>query len=123
MLRDGPALDAHLRTHRGGLQARLDKLHQGFSRMAKAGLPVRDIPPQGAIYLSAQFDLVGRKGLRTNDQVRRYLLEEAGFAVVPFQAFGLSGENGWFRLSVGAVSLQDIEEALPRIETALRKLI
>jgi len=123
LLRDAPALDAHLRTHLGGLQARLDKLHQGFLRMAKAGLPVRDIPPQGAIYLSAQFDLVGRKGLRTNDQVRRYLLEEAGFAVVPFQAFGLSGENGWFRLSVGAVSLQDIEEALPRIETALRKLI
>src|SRR5438270_622276 len=98
-------------------------LHAGFSRMAKDGLPVRDIPPQGAIYLSVQFDLVGRKGLRTNDDVRRYLLDHAGFAVVPFQAFGLAGENGWFRLSVGAVSARDIEEALPRVETALRKLL
>jgi len=70
-----------------------------------------------------QFDLVGRKGLRTNDDVRRYLLDHAGFAVVPFQAFGLAGENGWFRLSVGAVSARDIEEALPRVETALRKLL
>ena len=91
--------------------------------LAGAGLPVRDIPPQGAIYLSVQFDLIGRRGLRTNDQVRKYLLDEAGFAVVPFQAFGLQGENGWFRLSVGAVSLEQIAEALPRVEAAIRELL
>ena len=119
LLRDGAAIDAYLKTHKGALQARLDALHNGFSRMAAQGLPVRDIPPQGAIYLSVQFALRGR----TNDEVRRYLLDEAGFAVVPFQAFGLAGENGWFRLSVGAVSVRDIEEALPRVEAALRKLM
>ena len=121
LLRDPAALDGFLREHKGRLQERLDRLHEGFSRMAQAGLPVRDIPPQGAIYLSAQFDLIGKRGFRTNDQVRRYLLDEAGFAVVPFQAFGLGGENGWFRLSVGAVSLRDIDEALPRVEAALAK--
>jgi aspartate aminotransferase len=121
LLRDQPAMDAYVRGHVGRLQERLDRLHQGFSRIAQAGLPVRDIPPQGAIYLSVQFDLIGKRGLHTNDQVRKYLLDEAGFAVVPFQAFGLSGENGWFRLSVGAVSLADIDGALPRVETALRK--
>jgi aspartate aminotransferase len=122
LLRDPPAMDAYLREHKGRLQERLDRLHEGFTRMAKAGLPVRDIPPQGAIYLSVQFDLIRKRGLRTNDQVRKYLLDEAGFAMVPFQAFGLSGENGWFRLSVGAVSMRDIDEALPRVEAALRKL-
>src|SRR5712692_5731735 len=119
LLRDGAAVDAYLRIHKGGLQARLDALHTGFSRMTAAGLPVRDIPPQGAIYLSVQFALRGR----SNDEVRRYLLDEAGFAMVPFQAFGLAGENGWFRLSVGAVSVRDVEEAMPRIETALRKVL
>ncbi|MCA1829495.1 MAG: aminotransferase class I/II-fold pyridoxal phosphate-dependent enzyme [Myxococcales bacterium] len=118
LLRDHAAMDAFLVQHKGGLQARLDALHTGVTRMATAGLPVRDIAPQGAIYLSVQFDLRGR----TNDEVRRYLLEEAGFAMVPFQAFGLSGENGWFRLSVGAVSVRDVEEAMPRVEAALRKL-
>ncbi len=118
LLRDHASMDAYLRDHKGRLQARLDALHEGFARMARAGLPVRDIPPQGAIYLSVQFRLPGR----TNDEVRRYLLEEAGFAMVPFQAFGLSGDNGWCRLSVGAVSLRDIEEALPRVEAALRKV-
>ncbi len=119
LLRDGAAVDAYLHAHKGGLQARLDALHTGFSRMKAAGLPVRDIPPQGAIYLSVQFVLRNR----SNDEVRRYLLDEAGFAMVPFQAFGLEGEGGWFRLSVGAVSVKDVEEAMPRIEAALRKVI
>jgi aspartate aminotransferase len=123
LLRDPVALDVYLGEHKGRLQERLDRLHEGFTRMAAAGLPVRHIPPQGAIYLSVQFDLIGRHGLRTNDQVRKYLLDEAGFAIVPFQAFGLGGENGWFRLSVGAVSVRDIEEALPRVEAALAKAI
>src|SRR5256884_5761493 len=121
VLRDAAAVDAYGREFRAQLQARLDRLHQGFSAMHAAGLPVRDISPQGAIYLSVQFDLIGRRGFRTNDDVRSYLLREAGFAVVPFQAFGLEGETGWFRLSVGAVSLRDIDEAVPRVEAALRK--
>lgn len=37
-----------------------------------------------------------------------------------FQAFGLKREDGWFRLSAGAVSLQDIEEGLARVRVALR---
>jgi len=60
--------------------------------------------------------------LRTNEQVRRYLLDAAGLAVVPFQAFGCAEDDGWLRLSVGAVSERDIEEALPRLAQALRGL-
>jgi aspartate aminotransferase len=123
LLRDPASMDGYGREFRAQLQARLDKLHQGFSAMCAAGLPVRDISPQGAIYLSVQFDLMGRRGFGSNDDVRRYLLEEAGFAVVPFQAFGLEGETGWFRLSVGGVSVREIEEALPRVEAALRKAL
>jgi aspartate aminotransferase len=123
LLRDEQALEKFGDEHRKNLQARLDRLHDGLSAMAASGLPVRDIAPQGAIYLSIQFDLIGRRGFRTNDEVRRFLLHEAGFAVVPFQAFGLAGENGWFRSSVGAVSVGDIDEALPRVEAALRKAL
>ncbi|HWW60515.1 MAG TPA: pyridoxal phosphate-dependent aminotransferase, partial [Thermoanaerobaculia bacterium] len=47
-----------------------------------------------------------------------FLLEEAGFAVVPFQAFGVKKEDGWFRLSVGAVSANDIREGLDRVRAA-----
>jgi aspartate aminotransferase len=43
-------------------------------------------------------------------------------AVVPFQAFGLQQESGWLRLSVGAVSVEDVRALLPRLEAALQAL-
>jgi aspartate aminotransferase len=122
-LRDGAAVQSYSAWLHDGLQARLEKLHRGFAAMAAAGLPVRSIAPQGAIYLSVQFDLVGRKGIAGNDAIRKLLLEEAGFAVVPFQAFGLKDETGWCRLSVGAVSEKEIELALPRVEALLRRYV
>jgi len=101
------------------LQLRLDLLHDGFQAMHKDGLPVKAFEPQGAIYLSVQFDLIGRGGITTNEQIRHLLLEKAGFAVVPFQAFGTKREDGWFRLSVGAVSPRDIEDGLLRVRDVL----
>ncbi|HJW08332.1 MAG TPA: aminotransferase class I/II-fold pyridoxal phosphate-dependent enzyme, partial [Holophagaceae bacterium] len=101
------------------VKQRLDALHKGFMSMKADGLPVEAIAPQGAIYLSVRFDLIGRtvKGvaIKTNEDIRRLLLEQAGLAIVPFQAFGLREETGWFRLSVGAVSLDDIHDAFPRL--------
>jgi aspartate aminotransferase len=43
-------------------------------------------------------------------------------AVVPFQTFGAMDETGWCRLSCGAVSMQDIADALPRLRDALKAL-
>ncbi|MEO8503340.1 MAG: aminotransferase class I/II-fold pyridoxal phosphate-dependent enzyme [Acidobacteriota bacterium] len=105
---------------RDGLLERLRALHGGIRSMATSGLPVDALPPAGALYLSARFDLLPQLG--SNEAIRVFLLEKAGFAAVPFQAFGLQEENGWFRLSVGAVSVAQIEEALPRVEAAIRGL-
>jgi aspartate aminotransferase len=99
------------------LRLRLDALYDGLMAMRREGLPVNAIAPQGAIYLSVQFDLIERFG--TNEAIRRFLLEQAGFAVVPFQAFGVKREDGWFRLSAGAVSVRDCEEGLARVREAL----
>jgi aspartate aminotransferase len=109
------------------LRARLDLLHRGLQGIKERGLPVDSIPPMGAIYLTARIHPFGRRAsgggeLRTNDDVRRWLLEAAGIGVVPFQAFGSTEDEGWFRLSVGAVSMADVEAALPRLEAALRQL-
>ena len=102
------------------LRLRLDALYDGLMAMRREGLPVNAIEPQGAIYLSAQFNLIDRLG--TNEAIRKFLLEKAGFAGVPFQAFGKKEEDGWFRLSAGAVSLRDIEEGLKRVRDALRSI-
>jgi aspartate aminotransferase len=122
-LDDAPAMSGFLETMRRRVDERLVALHQGFAAMREAGLPVRSIAPQGAIYLSARFELIGKAGLRTNDDIRKLLLDKAGFALVPFQAFGLKEDTGWFRLSVGAVSLEEIRVALPRVEAVLREVV
>jgi aspartate aminotransferase len=105
------------------VKLRLDALYQGFAAMKADGLPVEAIAPQGAIYLSARFELFGKTvqgvEIRTNEDLRRLLLQHAGLAIVPFQAFGLQEDSGWFRLSVGAVSLEDITQAFPRLRALL----
>jgi aspartate aminotransferase len=95
-----------------------------LSALQQDGLPVECIRPQGAIYVSARFALQGMHTpsgdlLNTDDDVRRYLLQAAGLAVVPFSAFGAPSDRGWFRLSIGVVSVQQIEELAPRLRKAI----
>lgn len=108
----------------GGIRARLKLLVQGFEDLQARGYPIEMVPPQGGIYLSVRFDLHGRKTpggqvLSSNDQIRRYLLEQAGFALVHFQAFGLEDESGWFRASVGSIGTEEIPGAMERVRLAL----
>ncbi|HXV15252.1 MAG TPA: aminotransferase class I/II-fold pyridoxal phosphate-dependent enzyme [Gemmatimonadaceae bacterium] len=109
-------MDAHL-------AERLNAMHAGFEELKKAGYPVDSINPQGAIYFSAQFRLHGKSAggarIETDEDIRNLLLERAGAAVVPFQAFGVRGNTGWFRLSAGAVSMDEIHELFPRIRMLL----
>ena len=115
LLDDTAVVDTYLGEMRRRVQQRLDRLAAGFEAMRRDGLPVEAIAPQGAIYLSVRFALPGK----TNEETRRMLLDRAGLALVPFQAFGLREDSGWFRISVGAVSLAEIDAALPRVRAAL----
>ncbi len=114
-LDDAPAIAAFHEKMRGDVRRRLDALAAGFAALRAEGLPVEVIAPQGAIYLSVRIALPGY----TNEATRKLLLDKAGFAVVAFQAFGLAEDSGWFRISVGAVSLEDIAAAFPRVRAAL----
>jgi aspartate aminotransferase len=110
-----------------GIQRRLDALYRGLERMRVHGLPVEALPPMGAIYLTARIHPFGKRTasgevLSTNEEIRRWILDTAQVGVVPFQAFGVPEESGWFRLSVGAVSEADIEAAMPRLRQALLSL-
>jgi aspartate aminotransferase len=127
MLDDPEAIRAYQAVFLGQLQIRLDRLHASLQAMKGRGLPVESIPPMGAIYLAARIHPFGKRTpsgetLRTNGDVRRYVLEAAGIGMVPFQAFGSTEDEGWFRLSIGAASPAEIDAALPRLEEALRRL-
>lgn len=116
-LRNLPAVDTFIDDASLRLQKRLDPLYAALSRFRTQGLPVDVIRPEGGIYLSLKIETRGR----TNEQIRVQLLQEAGLAVIPFQSFGLKQDSGWFRLSVGAVSEQDVAGALERTEAFLKR--
>ena len=117
-------VDHFIDTLRSEAALRMEAVYDGLTAMQRDGLPVEAIRPQGAIYVSARFALHGCRGLNgetleTDEDVRQYLLNEAGLAVVPFGAFGSEGDHGWFRVSIGVVSVAEIEALMPRLRQAV----
>jgi aspartate aminotransferase len=124
MLADVAAVHEARCTMQLGLQRRLDRLYAGMLALQQEGLPVEAVAPMGAMYLSVRFGAhsalrVAGPSVDSAEPVRRHLLEEAGVAVVPFEAFGFNGDPGWFRLSVGSVSEAAIDDVLVRLRSAL----
>lgn len=127
LLADPEAVAAYHHTMCGEVEARLVALDDGLRALAGRGFPIETVRPMGAIYLSVRFPLHGAvtpqgATLASNEEIREYLLHAAGVAVVPFQAFGLAEESGWFRCSVGAVSHGEIQTALERLAGAIGAL-
>jgi aspartate aminotransferase len=128
LLADHAAVDRYIDNMRREAGARLDAVHDGLNAMQRDGFPVECIRPQGAIYVSGRFALHGMRTatgdlLETDEDVRRYLLRAAGLAVVPFGAFGMQQDRGWFRLSIGVVSVAQIEAIFPALRRALDTLV
>ncbi|SET44953.1 pyridoxal phosphate-dependent aminotransferase [Hymenobacter actinosclerus] len=121
------AVDAYLTGFKQKIQLSLNLLHEGLQTMKADGLPVDSLVPQGAIYLTAKLDVLGRttpagQRLDTTQQITSYLISEAKLALVPFSAFGTEGTAPWFRMSVGGASADSIAAALPRLRAALEAL-
>ena len=117
----------YLTNIKANIQASLNTLHEGFQQLKAEGFSVDSIEPMGAIYLTIKVDYAGKTTpdgtvLNTSADINFYLIKEAKVAFVPFSAFGTGEDVNWFRASVGASTLQDIQQMIPRIKEALSKL-
>jgi aspartate aminotransferase len=125
---DEAAVTQYLDTLKSRVQASLNALHKGFQQLKADGFAVDSIAPMGAIYLTLKIDMAGKTTpdgtvLKNSADINFYLIKEAKIAFVPFSAFGTDDDVNWFRASVGACTLQDIEQAIPRVKEALAKLV
>ncbi|KAA3598047.1 MAG: aminotransferase class I/II-fold pyridoxal phosphate-dependent enzyme [Calditrichaeota bacterium] len=116
----------HQKEFNNGVHARLELIYKHLNGMKDEGFPIDAIEPMGAIYLSVYFGIVGKttksgRVLTDNEEARKYLLERTGLAAIPFYAFG-SDKIGWFRFSVGSVSIKDINEVMPKLREALNEI-
>jgi aspartate aminotransferase len=126
-LKNKTYVNTYLDQLKGDIQASLSALHQGFQQLKAEGFRVDSIEPMGAIYLTIKIDYTGKTTpdgnvLNNSADVNFYLIKEAKVAFVPFSAFGTGEEITWFRASVGASTLTDIQQMVPRIREALSKL-
>jgi aspartate aminotransferase len=126
-LNNAPAVTAFIADIKRKVSERLFALHAGLSEMNREGLPVLSIEPEGAIYLSVKFSLLGKstssgKKILTTNDIFSYLLENAGFAAVPFTAFGNEPGTEWFRVSVGTCRSEEIPGLLQNIRSVLLSL-
>lgn len=127
LLREPALMGTWMADFQAAVTQRLDSLYAGLMGLQAEGLPVDALTPQGAIYLTAKVDLIGRTladgRVLDEDGVRQLLLTEAGVAVVPFSAFDYPAGSGWMRFSVGAVSVADCEAAIQRLGALLRRVL
>ncbi|MFB9842067.1 pyridoxal phosphate-dependent aminotransferase [Mucilaginibacter ginsenosidivorans] len=126
-LKEDDNVNGYLGTFKARIQNSLNTLHQGFQQLKAEGFKVDSIEPMGAIYLTIKVDYAGKTTpdgdlLKTATDINFYLIKHAGVALVPFSAFGTGEDVNWFRASVGASTLQDIEQLIPRVKDALAKL-
>jgi aspartate aminotransferase len=127
LLADTDGIREYHAQFQAAVETRLQTLADELGALKAKGFEIDCLPPMGGIYLTARVHPFGRKTpagatLASSEDIRKYLLEAAGFAIVPFSAFGVRADEGWFRLSVGAVSLAELAAALPRVERALAAL-
>jgi aspartate aminotransferase len=126
-LKNDTYVDTYLSDIKTRIQTSLTTLYNGFRQLKSEGFKVDAIEPMGAIYLTLKIDYTGATTpdgtmLKSPADINFYLIKEAKVALVPFSAFGSDDDVNWFRASVGASTLQDIEAMIPRIKEALSKL-
>ena len=121
------AIDRYLRLYKQSIYERLHTIYKGFEKLKGKGYSIDAIAPQAGIYLTVQFDLIGKttsdgSTLIDMQAVTAYLLNKAKLAVVPFYAFGSSDDSSWYRLSVGTAKMEEIPDMLNKLEKALEEL-
>jgi len=126
-LKQDDNVNSYLDKLKSNIQNSLTTLYDGFQQLKGEGFSVDAIEPMGAIYLTVKVDYYGKttpdgKVLKTATDINFYLIKAAKVALVPFSAFGTEEDVNWFRVSVGASTLQDIVDLIPRVKEALGKL-
>ncbi|MFM7730443.1 MAG: pyridoxal phosphate-dependent aminotransferase [Flavobacteriales bacterium] len=126
-MHDTAAMDEFLSGFKQEVYQRLITFYEGMQSLKADGFPVVAVAPQAAIYMTLQFNLKGfetqdGRVLQSTSDITQFLLNEAGLAIVPFSAFGVSSESTWYRMSVGTTTMADVTESIDALRRALTSL-
>lgn len=116
VFRDEPRVEHAVKAMVGVFRRRLAKALEALAVHLPAA---RVVPPAGAFYILVQVDAYYRPGIENSIAFCKWLLDEAGVALVPGTAFG---DDRFVRLSFAAPEAE-IAEAIRRIGVAVAKTV
>jgi aspartate aminotransferase len=90
-----------------------------FEDLKQTGFDVDYQTPEGGIYISIYLGFVNHFS-STEDYIS-FLIDKCGLGIVPFEYFGSKSNKGWFRISVGNVNHENIEDVLAILKNSVLK--
>jgi aspartate aminotransferase len=97
-----------------------DKFTEFLSYLKLQNFSIDYLNPDGAIYISIYL----QKSLEfdTTERFLDFIIDNYGIGLVPFEYFGSKENKGWFRLSIGTLDIQDIDDHFYNFESMIRFL-
>jgi aspartate aminotransferase len=97
-----------------------DKFTEFLSYLKLQNFSIDYLTPDGAIYISIYI----QKSLEfeSTERFLEFIIDNYGIGLVPFEYFGSKENKGWFRLSIGTLDIQDIDDHFYNFESMIRFL-
>jgi aspartate aminotransferase len=85
-----------------------NKICDELEKLKQEGFKIDYQKPEGAIYISIYFG--DSLNFGNVENFVEFLIKDCGVGMVPFEYFGSKENSGWFRMSIGGIDLNNIDE-------------
>jgi aspartate aminotransferase len=90
------------------------KICDKIDELKEKGFRIDCQRPEGGIYISIYL---GESLSFLNMQIyTKFLIDRCGIGLVPFEYFGSKENEGWFRMSIGGVDPNNVDEILHSLD-------
>ena len=91
------------------------KICNKIDELKQKGFRIDCQRPEGGIYISIY--LGESLSFPNMESYTKFLIDRCGVGLVPFEYFGSKGNKGWFRMSIGGVNPNNVDEILLSLDT------
>ena len=96
-----------------------NKICNKIGELKEKGFRIDCQRPEGGIYISIYFG--DSLSFPSMESYTSFLINKCGIGLVPFEYFGSKESRGWFRMSIGGVNPDNVEEILFSLEKVVFK--
>jgi aspartate aminotransferase len=95
------------------------KICSKLEEMKETGFRVDCQRPEGGIYISIYLEYVN--AFSSTEDYLSFLINQCGLGIVPFEYFGSKDNKGWFRISIGNIDMDKIDELNETLHQSILK--